>query len=297
MYNYLSRMFYTSRPYSLIYIAALGLLGCLLANPHASNSEMIHFAILGPALWMLGVLSNDFLHRHKDKISRPNRDTSEQWLLPLIIASAILVLWLASFNSWHTNLFSLLSIVFSVAYGLLKSQLIIGAFCRGLATSMLLFATAGEFGALSLLLIMAAVLFGMSDMIGNILGDYRDLEQDQLVKIKTLANQCPQNGLYLLLLLQPALMYLQLQLNLPLSHGLFYTILACTVIWGAQNHNKHLYYLLLKYLLVMLVAVYTFSSGCWLLLIPALWISHTLYRKIHKVPNRQPISLESHHHR
>jgi 4-hydroxybenzoate polyprenyltransferase len=251
-----------ARPYSLPYVAALGLLGVLTDDPGASLGQRWQAVWFGPAVWTLCVVCHDQMHQRADAKTRPERRnrTRHVWGWIAVLAAALLVSLLCSGIAVGAAVMA--TMLCAIGYGLFKKQPFLAIPLRGCAGAGTVWAGAylgknqpGE------AVLMISVVVALFDAAGNVLGDLRDRKIDKISGTTTLATYSRNFAMLVASCLHLVGLYLFAN-ELHFASGSHLVValgvlLLVSAIVELQDRWMHLVYLLWKYLVV------AFLLGFW----------------------------------
>lgn len=241
-----------SRPYSLFYVAMLGVLGHLAVTEDSGAFKMFQAGMIGPSIWILGVVLNDYLHRRRDAVGRPERTQKKGLFFYGFCFGGLAFTFLLAVSSMPTMGYCFLAFLFSALYGMLKCYPGLASVFRGMAGGAVVLASTQQWIP-SFPVWCLAVGVSLMDASGNILGDYRDLKIDLASGTKTLATTLGKMGLLMVLgfhAIAIVAFHQAFHLSMPMVFGL---VGLGWIPFLMKDAFKHIAYLLWKYFVVLVV--------------------------------------------
>lgn len=280
------------RPYSIPYIALLGLLGVHVGQ-YSPTTVQIRLAVFIPvSIWIILLVVNDYLHRNKDRLisDRQNRffvkhEVSSKILFSIVMGFILLLTVLGFSQNLLAGAFIFLIVIASMVYALGKDIPLFSNLIRGISGGLIILTTA-SFTGLTVIAFTLAIVFTGLDAIGNLFGDVRDKYRDKAGGQRTTATVFSKNvclgigglGFFLILIF----LYI-VSIGFPLEWLLLTSIAGASVIIFSSCESIHKNYLMIK-LFAVCSCLALFNNPEILLIFP-ISILYTIfgYKMVHHV--------------
>ncbi len=286
------RIYRLSRPYSIAYVALLGLLGVLSSGESCAPKQVALALSLGPLVWLSMLSFHDLAHARADARAARGRGWVGWMLLPFGIASLLTAVGLSSTAGTLTLVMVLVGAVFGGLYGVAKGVPVVSNILRGCVTSSGVVAAA-SISAVAPLALLLAFGAGFLDASGNVLGDIRDTDCDRKAGTRTIAviSVPLAKALSLIFLLGSVLFFSFVRETvLPLL------ILGVAAIFFARRRACHLWFLLVKYSCVGIIALSLTTNGTQTVIVFVLGLlaipSALVYRELHQLNGRTDCGIK-----